>query len=110
MITRIVKLTFKEEHIAEFHIIWNESKAKIAAFEGCHFVEMLQSKNPENICFTYSIWDDEDALNNYRHSELFQKTWARTKVLFDGKPEAWSTDSRGFEGKLKKDNNETNKL
>lgn len=108
MITRIVKLVFKDEHIPKFKEIWEESKTKIAAFDGCHFVEMLQSKHPENICFTYSIWDDEDALNNYRHSELFQKIWARTKVLFDGKPEAWSTESRGFEGLLKKDNDETN--
>jgi len=107
MITRIVKLTFKKEHIPKFISIWNESREKIAGFEGCHFVEMLQSKHPEYICFTYSIWDDEEALNNYRHSELFQKTWAKTKVLFDGKPEAWSTESRGFEGHLKKDKHET---
>lgn len=106
MITRIVKLTFKEEHIPKFKAIWQESRAKIAAFEGCHFVEMLQSKQPKNVCFTYSVWDHEDALNNYRHSELFQAVWAKTKVLFDDKPEAWSTDSRGFEGQLKKDNNE----
>jgi heme-degrading monooxygenase HmoA len=106
MITRIVKLTFKLENISKFIAIWNESREKIAGFDGCHFVEMLQSKNPENICFTYSIWDNEDALNNYRHSELFQSTWAKTKVLFDGKPEAWSTSSKGFEGQLLKDNNE----
>jgi len=106
MITRIVKLTFKEEHIPAFKNIWNDSRAKIAAFEGCHFVEMLQAIHPENTCFTYSIWDDEEALNKYRHSELFQKTWAKTKVLFDAKPEAWSTESNGFEGKLKKEQDE----
>lgn len=108
MITRIVKLTFKEENIDAFKSIWNDSKSKIAAFHGCHFVEMLQSKHPENICFTYSIWDDEDALNRYRHSDLFQKTWAKTKILFDGKPEAWSTDSNGFEGVLIKKTHEEN--
>ena len=107
MITRIVKLTFKKEHIDTFKSIWSESKARIAAFEGCHFVEMLQSKNPENVCFTYSLWDDENALNKYRHSELFQMTWARTKILFDDKPEAWSTVSHGFEGLMKKENDET---
>lgn len=108
MITRIVKLTFKKEYIPLFTTIWNESREKIAGFDGCHFVEMLQSKNSENICFTYSIWDSEDALNNYRHSELFKRTWAKTKVLFDEIPEAWSTSSRGFEGQLIKDSNETN--
>ena len=106
MITRIVKLTFKKENIDTFKEIWKESKSKIAAFEGCHFVEMLQSKDPDTICFTYSLWDDEAALNRYRHSELFQATWAKTKILFDGKPEAWSTTSHGFEGKMKKNNHE----
>ena len=108
MITRIVKLTFKDKHIAQFISIWEESRTLISAFEGCHFVEMFQSKNPSNICFTYSIWDDEEALNAYRHSELFQRTWAKTKVLFDDKPEAWSTESRGFEGQLVKSKDETN--
>lgn len=106
MITRIVKLTFKKEKLSKFITIWYESRAKIAGFEGCHFVEMLQSKTQENICFTYSIWDSEDALNKYRHSELFELTWAKTKILFDGKPEAWSTESRGFEGQLIKEKNE----
>ena len=108
MITRIVKLTFKKDNISKFMAIWNESRHKIAGFDGCHFVEMLQSKNPENICFTYSIWNNEEALNNYRNSDLFKKTWAKTKILFDGKPEAWSTNSRGFEGQLIKENNEAN--
>lgn len=102
MITRIVKLTFKEEHIPTFKEIWNESREKIAAFDGCHFVEMYQSLEPCNICFTYSMWDEEASLNKYRHSELFKMTWAKTKILFDAKPEAWSTKSHGFEGQLKK--------
>jgi len=102
MITRIVKLTFKEELLPDFFSIWKESNDKIAGFPGCHFVEMLQSKSPPNICFTYSLWDDEAALNAYRHSELFKSTWAKTKPLFAGKPEAWSTDTHGFAGKLMK--------
>ncbi|MEE9439939.1 MAG: antibiotic biosynthesis monooxygenase family protein [Saprospiraceae bacterium] len=106
MITRIVKLTFKIELISDFIEIWNDAKDKIANREGCHFVEMLQTIDDSNVCFTYSIWDDEDSLNAYRHSELFKQTWAKTKVLFDGKPEAWSTNSQGFSGKLIKNNNE----
>ena len=108
MITRIVKLTFKEEHLPTFLTIWKESKALIAGFEGCHFVEMFQTKDPSTVCFTYSLWESEDALNAYRHSELFQRTWARTKILFDDKPQAWSTESQGYEGQLKKMGNEEN--
>jgi len=102
MITRFVKLTFQEDKIEDFAEIWEESREKIAASEGCHFVEMHRAINPDNICFTHSVWKDEDSLNNYRHSELFQKTWKKTKALFSDKPEAWSLDSYGYEGNLEK--------
>lgn len=100
MIIRIVKLTFQEDKLEDFQNIWKESKSKIINMNGCHFVEMMQSKSPSNVCFTYSIWDDEDRLNEYRHSEVFKATWAKTKVLFADKPQAWTTESKGFEGSL----------
>ncbi len=90
MIKRIVKLGFKVENISLFKEVFEESKEKISNFEGCYHVELLQCKNPENIFFTFSIWESEDALNKYRHSPFFQKTWEKTKVLFNTKPEAWS--------------------
>lgn len=102
MITRFVKLTFKEDKIDDFINIWNESREKIAGFDGCNFVEMHQARVPENVCFTHSIWESEDALNAYRYSELFQKTWAKTKVLFDDRPEAWSLNTHGHEGSISK--------
>lgn len=100
MITRFVKLTFKEDKIDDFINIWNESREKIAAFEGCNFVEMHQARVPNNVCFTHSIWEDEDALNAYRHSKLFHNTWAKTKVLFNDRPEAWSLNTHGHEGRI----------
>jgi hypothetical protein len=36
------------------------------------------------------MWDDPKYLEAYRQSELFEGVWAKTKVLFDAKPEAWS--------------------
>ena len=90
MIKRIVKLTFREEEIETFQKIFEESKELIQDFEGCLHLELLQGINEPAIFFTYSFWESEGALNNYRHSELFRKTWSKTKVLFAGKPEAWS--------------------
>jgi quinol monooxygenase YgiN len=52
---------------------------------------LLQDENDKNIFFTYSIWENDEALQAYRNSELFETTWAKTKILFAGKPEAWST-------------------
>ena len=90
MIKRIVKLTFQEDKVNDFIKIFEKSKSKIKANKGCHHVELLQVMKDSNIFFTFSIWDDEAALNNYRHSLLFEKVWAETKALFSDKPEAWS--------------------
>lgn len=90
MIKRIVKLTFQEDKVEEFEQVFEASKSFIRNRAGCQHLELLQDIHQPNVFFTYSFWDDEDALNAYRHSELFKKTWAKTKVLFSDKPQAWS--------------------
>ena len=87
MIKRIVKLTFEPEHTEAFKTIFKESKQKIIASEGCHHVELLRGVSSTNIFFTFSIWESEEALNAYRHSDLFRATWTKTKKLFAGKPQ-----------------------
>ena len=91
-IKRIVKLTFKEEDIEIFLSIFEESKNNIRQMNGCQHLELWRSTHNSNILFTYSFWDSEEALNAYRHSELFKKTWAKTKVLFAERPQAWSVE------------------
>lgn len=92
MIKRIVKLTFQADKTEAFEAIFEESKQYIRARQGCQHLELWRCTAPDNIYFTYSYWDSEDDLNAYRHSDLFRKTWAKTKVLFAGKPEAWSVE------------------
>ncbi len=91
MLTRIVKMEFHPENVSEFICNFDAVKDKIKNFEGCTHVELLQDKNDSCIFFTYSKWKDEQALNKYRNSELFQSVWARTKKLFRCKAQAWST-------------------
>ena len=90
MIERIVKMTFKPENTEIFEKIFYEVKTKIASFEGCKSVKLLKDVNNKNIYFTLSIWENEKALDNYRNSQLFNKTWEKTKILFSEKPQAWS--------------------
>ena len=92
MIRRIVKLQFHAHFEEDFRYIFEKSKEKIRNFPGCLHLELWRAKGPDTIFMTYSHWESEDALNQYRHSELFQQTWAKTKVLFSAKPEAWSLD------------------
>lgn len=92
MITRIVKMTFRPDASADFLEVFNQSKHLIRGFEGCRYLELLREKPDGNIFFTYSRWEGEEYLENYRHSQLFADTWARTKVLFADKPQAWTVD------------------
>jgi len=90
MIKRIVKMTFRPEAVPAFLEVFDSSKAQIRAFPGCRHMELLQYEKHPNVLFTLSIWDSEKDLDTYRESELFQTTWARTKVLFAGRAEAWT--------------------
>jgi autoinducer 2-degrading protein len=92
VLVRIVKMSFEPSKIEEFLANFETNKHKIRAFEGCQFLELYQDQNKTNIFFTYSYWNSEKDLNNYRHSDLFKSVWSKTKPLFNAKPEAWSVD------------------
>ena len=87
---RIVKLTFTPDRLDDFLKAFEERKEMIAAFEGCSSVDLLRDINNPNIFFTYSKWNNEQSLENYRNSELFNTVWSTVKKWFAGKPEAWS--------------------
>lgn len=92
MFVRIVKLTLKEDKIADFLANFEEIKHQIRNFEGNEFLELYQDKEDVRVFFTYSYWKNEEALENYRKSAFFDEVWTYTKTLFDGKPEAWSVN------------------
>jgi heme-degrading monooxygenase HmoA len=92
MFVRIVKMSFEPSKIDEFLQIFQQSKEKIRNFKGCNFLELYRDKKNDNIFFTYSYWETEEDLENYRNSDLFKNVWGKTKVLFNRFPEAWSLD------------------
>jgi quinol monooxygenase YgiN len=92
MLIRIVRMAFQPEKVADFLTVFEESKEKIRARPGCHRLELLRDLDLPNVFMTYSYWDDVAALNQYRGSELFKSTWAKTKVLFADKPLAYSVE------------------
>lgn len=94
MILRVVKMTFREDEVADFLTLFNERKTLIRSFEGCNHLELWQEAGSTNVFFTYSMWDSEQHLNHYRFSELFKDTWALTKALFADKPQAWSVEQK----------------
>jgi quinol monooxygenase YgiN len=92
LLVRIVKLSFEPSKIKEFLANFEANKEKIRNFEGCNFLELYRDLNNTYVFFTYSYWNSEADLNNYRRSELFKEVWANTKPLFNTRPEAWSVD------------------
>ncbi|MBP6558155.1 MAG: antibiotic biosynthesis monooxygenase [Flavobacterium sp.] len=92
MFVRIVKMSFHEENIPMFLENFDSIKEKIRGAEGNRFLELYQDKYNPSIFFTYSYWETEEDLENYRRSALFDEVWTFTKKLFNDKPEAWSVD------------------
>ena len=92
MFIRIVKMSFHEENIPKFMENFNLIKEKIRNSPGNRYLELYQDKNNPEIFFTYSFWETEEDLENYRKSALFDEVWTFTKKLFNDKPEAWSVN------------------
>ncbi len=90
MIERIVRLTFIPEKQDDFlDLFWSSCDA-IRAMEGCLELRLLRDIKYPNQFTTHSRWESEASLQAYRNSELFRETWAKTKVMFAARPEAWS--------------------
>jgi heme-degrading monooxygenase HmoA len=85
-------MSFHEENIPKFLENFESIKQKIRNAEGNRFLELYQDKTNPCIFFTYSFWETEADLENYRQSALFDEVWTFTKKLFNDKPEAWSVD------------------
>lgn len=90
MITRVVKMSFAPENVERFLYIFEENNQKISNSKGCIEVKLFRDEKSTNAFFTISKWQSSEDLENYRQSVLFRSTWAKTKVLFNDAPLAWS--------------------
>ncbi len=91
-IQRIVKMTFRKEKCDEFETYFSEIMDRVAGQPGCSGVKLLKEKGDSGVFFTYSVWDNQESLDAYRHTELFGQVWPKVKAWFADKPEAWSTE------------------
>lgn len=92
MFVRIVKMSFHQNKVDDFLKNFNSIKEKIRNVDGCRLLELYQDKENLSVFFTYSYWNNEKDLENYRNSELFKIVWSQTKILFNEKPQAWSVN------------------
>ncbi|CCH55158.1 Antibiotic biosynthesis monooxygenase [Fibrisoma limi BUZ 3] len=92
MLIRLVRMTFQDDKLPDFHQIFDSSKEQIRSFPGCEHLELLRDWDHPNVRITYSLWESPDALENYRQSDLFRTTWAATKALFAERAVAYSME------------------
>ena len=90
MLIRIVKMTFKPEETSHFLDLFEQIKEKIRNVDGCEYLELMEDYDDPNSFSTYSKWQDADALEAYRNSDLFDGVWKNTKAMFAKKPIAFS--------------------
>lgn len=90
MITRIVRMEFRPEHVDDFLTHFDTVKYLIRAFPGVQHLELHRDAGRSNVFYTYSKWDGEEDLEIYRQSELFKGAWSQVKVWFLNKPQAFS--------------------
>ena len=90
MLLRTVRMTFRPDRLADFHALFRGARPKIRAAPGCRHLELWADARFPNVLTTFSEWDGADALDAYRQSDLFRKTWARTTPLFAAAPVAHS--------------------
>ena len=91
MITRIVRMEFHPDRVDDFLKVFEANKNRIAGYPGCLRLELHRNISEPQILYTISRWISEDALNDYRASELFLSTWKQTKIHFAAPAQAWST-------------------
>ncbi|HEX7070106.1 MAG TPA: antibiotic biosynthesis monooxygenase family protein [Rhodothermales bacterium] len=97
MLHRIVQMTFREDATEEFLRIYQEMAPVIGSFPGCRHLELWRNSGDPLRFATYSVWDDSEALEAYRTSEAFRRTWSRVRPLFSEPARADSYVSTGVE-------------
>lgn len=83
---------FEESKTEDFIDIFNASKNAIRNMPGCLYLSLHRDHSQGNVFYTISKWQRDEDLQHYRNSAVFSATWAATKALFAGKPQAWSLD------------------
>ena len=99
MVTRIVKLEFHPDKVKDFMTYFDTIKEQVNSFPGCIGMKLYQDISNPHVIMTYSHWESEKDLDNYRNSDTFSVIWPSIKPWFNAKPEAWSLNAyfNGFE-------------
>ncbi len=83
-------MTFAPDSIDQFLAQFDEAAPHIRSFSGCQHLELWRDVEAPATCTTYSQWVSSEALDEYKNSDLFKRTWSTVKPLFADRPRARS--------------------
>ncbi|MFZ1687538.1 MAG: antibiotic biosynthesis monooxygenase family protein [Flavobacteriales bacterium] len=92
MVVRVVKMTFRQEECARFLELFAGWRQRISIFPGCRHLELLHATDDTRVFMTYSEWDSDSDLENYRKSDVFASVWPTVKAMFEEPAAAWSME------------------
>lgn len=87
-------MSFIDEKVDDFLILFDATEAKIKSFKGCRSLQLFHDLHDRSLIFTISTWDTEEGLLAYRNSAVFKEVWPKTKAMFKAGAEAWTIESR----------------
>ena len=87
-ILRVVRMTLVPSEVDSFKSYFSHIQSEIMAMPGCRSVHLCVDKDAPHRLATFSIWDSEMDLNNYRKSEWFGQIWPQTKAKLERPVEA----------------------
>lgn len=92
MILRIVKIKIDEVKIDTFKLFMKNLRNEKLRLKGCLHFDYFHEKKNKNIYYTYTIWENEKHLNQYKKSELFKKVISTLNSLSIEEPRAWTIE------------------
>ncbi len=92
MITRIVELQIQAEQIGAAKKLLEDVAPKVRNMPGCRRLEIMFDIHRKGRVTTYSYWESETNLNEYRDSDVFLVFWKAIKPMFSEKARAWSSE------------------
>ncbi len=94
MIVRIVHMFFRPHALEQLMPLIHRQLRNVMSHPGCLAVKLFRdTSDPDHLC-TFSIWEDQEALDDYRQSDHFIEVWSTLKSHFAKPPQAYSFKDR----------------
>lgn len=93
MILRVVKMNVDEEKRDAFELFMKNLREEKLKLAGCLHFDYFHEKNNKNIFYSYTIWESEKYLKQYKKTDLFIEVVSTLKKLCTEEPKAWTIEN-----------------